>query len=104
MSPRYLGCKLVIAKSFARLHITNLKKQGILACTFADPALHDAIQAGDRLSVSGLQTFSPGRPLQATLHHADGTSEPFQLEHSFTGEQIRWFRSGSALRAVVDHS
>jgi aconitate hydratase len=103
MSPRYLGCRLVIARSFARLHLTNLKKQGILPCTFADPAVYDRIQGSDRISVSGLQALAPGRPLQAALYHADGASEAFQLEHSLTEEQTRWFRAGSALRAASRH-
>ena len=97
MSPRYLGCKLVIAKNFARLHLTNLKKQGILPCTFADPSDYDKIRVDDRMSVHGLAELSPDRPLTATLHHADGTTERLMLQHSLTEEQIRWFRAGAAL-------
>jgi len=100
MSPRYLGCKLVIAKSFARLHLTNLKKQGILPCTFADPADYDAIRVDDRISVRALAQMAPGKPLAATLHHADGTTIPLTLHHSMTEEQIRWFRAGAALNLL----
>lgn len=101
MSPRYLGCRLVLAKSFARLHLTNLKKQGVLACTFADPSDYDRIDAKDRLSVQGLKGLAPGRPLAATLHHPDGTTASLQLAHSFTEEQIRWFRAGAALNLLA---
>src|SRR6185295_4989843 len=100
MSPRYLGCRLVIAKSFARLHITNLKKQGILPCTFSDPADYAKIAAGDRISVAGLSQLAPDRPLSATLHHADGKTETVSLLHSMTGEQIRWFKAGAALNLL----
>ncbi len=97
MSPRYLGCRLVIAKSFARLHITNLKKQGILPCTFADPGDHDRVLADDRISTSGLTALAPGTPLAAILHHKDGRTERIALQHSMTPEQIRWFKAGAAL-------
>ena len=97
MSPRYLGCRLVIAKGFARLHITNLKKQGVLPCTFADPADYDEIQADDRISIHNISMLAPNAPLRATLHHADGRTDTFQLLHSMTEEQIRWFRAGAAL-------
>ena len=99
MSPRFLGCKLVIAKSFARLHLTNLKKQGILPCTFATPADYDQIQADDRISVRGLQALAPGQPIAATLHKADERTVSLTLHHSMTAEQIEWFRAGSALNA-----
>ena len=104
MSPRYLGCRLVVAKSFARLHLTNLKKQGVLPCTFATPGDYDKVASGDRFSVHQLNTLAPGKPLSATLHHADGRSEPMQLLHSMTDEQIRWFRAGAALNLLVDES
>ena len=97
MSPRYLGCRLVIAKSFARLHLTNLKKQGILPCTFADPADFGRVQADDRISVQGLSELAPGRALTAVLHHKDGSNASIALAHSMTPEQIRWFRAGAAL-------
>ena len=97
MSPRFLGCKLVIAESFARLHLTNLKKQGILPCTFVNPTDWEQIKVDDRISVTALSQLAPGRPLNATLHHADGRSEVLPLLHSMTDEQIRWFRAGAAL-------
>jgi aconitate hydratase len=100
MSPRYLGCRLVVAKSFARLHLTNLKKQGILPCTFTEPAAHARVQAGDRISVAGLARLAPGSLLQATLWHGDGGSEPLTLAHSMTDEQIRWFKAGAALNLI----
>jgi len=100
MSPRFLGCRLVVAKSFARLHITNLKKQGILPCTFAHPADYDNIGAPDRISVNGLTGLAPGTPLTATLHHQDGSTESLQLAHSMTEEQIRWFKAGAALNLL----
>ena len=100
MSPRYLGCRLVVVRSFARLHLTNLKKQGILPCTFARPADFEKVRSGDRISVSGLARLAPGGPLSAVLHHAEGASEPLPLLHSMTDEQIRWFRAGAALNLL----
>jgi aconitate hydratase len=100
MSPRYLGCKVVVAKSFARLHITNLKKQGILPCAFANPADYDKIKDDDRLSILGLQELAPDKPLTAILHHADGTTETLRFLHSLTEEQVRWFQAGSALNLL----
>ena len=103
MSPRYLGCALVIAKSFARLHITNLKKQGILPCTFATPTDFDTVKPGDRISVEGLARLRPGSTLAAMLHHADGSTERLALQHSMTDEQIRWFKAGAALNRLSSH-
>ena len=100
MSPRYLGGRLVVARSFARLHLTNLKKQGILPCTFVRAADFDHVAAGDRISVAGLSALAPGRPLAATLHHADGSTQPLELRHSMTEEQVRWFRAGAALNLL----
>jgi aconitate hydratase len=91
---------LVVARSFARLHLTNLKKQGILPCTFASSADFDKVQARDRISVAGLAALAPGRPLSGTLHHADGTTDPLPLAHALTAEQIRWFRAGAALNLL----
>ena len=101
MSPRYLGCRLVVAKGFARLHLTNLKKQGVLPCTFADPASYELVRAGDRISVAGLGELAPARPLAAALDHADGTTDAFPLTHSMTPEQIRWFKAGAALNLLA---
>jgi aconitate hydratase len=99
MSPRYLGCQVVLVKSFARIHETNLKKQGILPLTFADPADYDRVEQGDRLSVHGLYALAPGAPLTVSLKKADGRVDEFQAHHSMTLEQIAWFRAGSALNA-----
>ena len=102
MSPRHLGCRLVVARSFARLHLTNLKKQGILPCTFQRPSDYDAIGADERISVHSLKELAPGRPLAATIRHRDGTTTSIQLLHSMTEEQVRWFRAGSALNLLKD--
>ncbi|MCE5245929.1 aconitate hydratase, partial [bacterium] len=101
MSPRHLGCKAVIARSFARIHETNLKKQGILALVFSDPADYDAIGPKDRLSVVGLARFASGRPLTVRAHHPDGGGDEFPARHSYTEEEIGWFRAGSALNALA---
>jgi len=100
MSPRYLGCRAVIAKRFARLHETNLKKQGILPLTFANPADHEQIQAADRISLVGLKDLAPGKPVTMLVHHHNGSTDTLQLAHSLTAEQIRWFQAGSALNLV----
>lgn len=100
MSPRYLGCKAVIVRSFARIHETNLKKQGILPLTFANPADYDKIQERDRISLHGLNKIAPGSNVEATLEHADGTTENISLKHSMTQEQIEWFKAGSALNLI----
>lgn len=100
MSPRYLGAAAVVARSFARIHETNLKKQGLLPLTFADPADYDRVREGDTLSLRGLANLAPGRDVEATLRHADGTAENLRLRHSLTAEQIEWFRAGSALNLL----
>jgi aconitate hydratase len=100
MSPRYLGCAVVLVRSFARIHETNLKKQGILPLTFADPADYDRIDADDRLSVTGLAGLAPGRPLTVTLKKKDGRTVPIRANHTLTEEHIDWFKAGSALNAA----
>jgi len=100
MSPRFLGCTAVLVRSFARIHETNLKKQGVLAITFANPADYDKVQEGDRMSVAGLTTFAPGSQFTVTLHHADGREESFAARHTFSAEQIAWFKAGSALNKM----
>src|SRR5882762_1939563 len=97
MSPRWLGCKVVIVRSFARIHETNLKKQGILPLTFADPADYDTFEQGDRVSITGLYTLEPGKPVTVQIKKADGRVVTIQARHSMTREQIAWFRAGSAL-------
>ncbi|MGE5767968.1 MAG: aconitate hydratase, partial [Bacteroidota bacterium] len=86
--------------SFARIHETNLKKQGLLALTFSDPAGYERIRADDRVSLIDLQKLAPGKPVTCRLAHADGTVEELVLKHSFTAEQLAWFRAGSALNVM----
>lgn len=100
MSPRFLGCKAVIVKSFARIHETNLKKQGILPLTFANADDYDKIQEHDKISLTGLSQLKPGKPVEATLEHKDGTKETISLKHTLTDEQIEWFKAGSALNLI----
>lgn len=100
MSPRFLNVRVVIAKSFARIHETNLKKQGILALTFADPKDYEKIEQQDRISVTGLRELAPGKPVTVTVHKADGQTFTIQANHSMTGQQIEWFKAGSALNAL----
>lgn len=100
MEPRYLNVKAVIVKSFARIHETNLKKQGILTLTYADKADYDKIREDDRISITGLASFAPGKTLKVTLHHSDGTVESFDAKHSYNDAQIEWFRAGSALNLI----
>ena len=97
LSPRLLGGAAVIARSFARIHESNLKKQGLLALTFQDPADYDKIRADDRLSLVGLQEMAPGQPVECRIKHADGTAETLRLNHTFSSSQLEWFRKGSAL-------
>jgi aconitate hydratase len=100
MSPRFLNVKVVLAKSFARIHETNLKKQGILALTFSDPKDYEKIEQYDRISVTGLGALAPGKPVQVTIHKPDGRSLTIQANHSMTEQQIAWFKAGSALNAL----
>jgi len=100
MSPRFLNVKVVLTKSFARIHETNLKKQGILALTFADPKDYEKIEQQDRISVTGLSSLAPGKPVQVTIHKTDGTALTIQANHSITEQQIAWFKAGSALNAL----
>lgn len=97
MEPRFLNVRAVLAKSFARIHETNLKKQGMLALTFVRPEDYDRIREDDRLSIKGLTAFAPGRPLTVVLKHADGTAEEFPVNHTCNEIQTEWFRAGSAL-------
>ncbi len=101
MEPRWLGGRAIIVKSFARIHETNLKKQGLLPLTFANPADYDAIREDDRLSIVGLTTFAPGAPLTLLVRHSDGTTATVPLYHSFNEHQIEWFKAGSALNLIA---
>lgn len=100
MSPRFLGCTAVITKSFARIHETNLKKQGVLAATFANPADYNLIQEKDLLSIRGLQGIAPGKNLVLEAKHADGTVSNIEIKHTYNAEQIKWFKAGSALNLI----
>ena len=100
LSPRLLGGAAVIARSFARIHETNLKKQGLLALTFDDPADYDKVQETDRVSLVGLNELAAGKPVTCHLHHSDGTKETLKLNHSFGPTQIDWFKAGSALNLM----
>ena len=99
MEPRFLNVRTILAKSFARIHETNLKKQGMLALTFIDKADYDKIQEHDLLSVVGLKDFAAERNLTVVLHHEDGSQESFEVQHTYNEQQIGWFRAGSALNA-----
>jgi len=103
MSPRWLGAAAVIVRSFARIHESNLKKQGVLPLTFADPADYDRVLETDRLSVIGLAGLAPGRMLSVVLHHAAGGDETVDVRHSLNAEQVAWFRAGSALNVLRAH-
>lgn len=100
MQPRYLGIKAILVKSFARIHETNLKKQGMLALTFIDKNDYDKILEDDTIDIVGLKEFAPNKPLTVVLHHTDGTSESFEVAHSYNAQQIEWFKAGSALNLI----
>ncbi len=100
MEPRHLGCAAVITRSFARIHETNLKKQGVLPLTFEDGADYEKVQEGDTVSIQGLDGLAPGRPLKVTLEHPDGTRDTFNVDHSLNEDQVRWFQAGSALNVI----
>lgn len=97
MEPRYLNVRVVLAKSFARIHETNLKKQGMLALTFVSAADYDKVQEDDRISVTGFAHFAPGSRFTVTLKHKDGSTESFEAQHTYNDLQIKWFKAGSAL-------
>lgn len=101
MEPRYLNVSVVLAKDLVRIHESNLKKQGILALTFVNPADYDKIREKDRVSVLGLKDLAPGRHVTIELTHEDGSKEHFEAQHSHNERQLSWFRAGSALNAVT---
>jgi len=100
MQPRFLGVKAVIVKSFARIHETNLKKQGMLGLTFADAADYDKIRQDDLINIEGFDTMTPGKPLTLVLHHADGSRDTFDVNHTYNQQQIEWVQAGSALNKI----
>ena len=100
MTPRHLGCAAVITKSFARIHETNLKKQGILALTFSNPDDYDKIQEDDKVSLVGLNNLEPQKPVTCIITHKDGAKDELLLNHSYNKSQIEWFKAGSALNVL----
>ena len=101
MEPRWLGGRAIIVKSFARIHETNLKKQGMLPLTFANASDYDKIQEDDKLSIIGLIDFAPNKPLKLIIKHKDGSEETIQVNHTFNESQIAWFKAGSALNLIA---
>ncbi|MCB9048461.1 MAG: aconitate hydratase [Lewinellaceae bacterium] len=100
MEPRHLGVKAVIVKSFARIHETNLKKQGMLGLTFVNPADYEKIRQDDKIDLLGFDTMAPGKNLKVALHHSDGTTDEFEVAHTYNQAQIDWVRAGSALNKI----
>lgn len=100
MEPRHLGVRAVLVKSFARIHETNLKKQGMLALTFNDKADYDKIKEDDIIDITGLTSFAPNTPLTLVLNHVDGTSESIKVNHTYNAQQIEWFKAGGALNII----
>ncbi len=100
MEPRFLGVKAVLVRSFARIHETNLKKQGLLALTFADKADYDKIQEDDTFDIVGLSEFAPGKQVRVVVHHTDGTTDEVMTNHTYNANQIEWFKAGSALNLI----
>jgi aconitate hydratase len=103
MEPRHLGAQVVLTRSFARIHETNLKKQGMLALTFANPSDYSKIQENDSIDVIGLESFQPEKQLQLVLHHADGSSEEIGAKHTYNEAQIEWFKAGSCLNFIKNN-
>jgi aconitate hydratase len=100
MEPRHLGVRAVLVKSFARIHETNLKKQGMLGLTFANKADYEKIQENDTIDILGLTSFAPGTPLTVVLNHADGSSDEIKANHTYNAQQIEWFKAGGALNII----
>jgi len=102
MEPRHLGVKVILVKSFARIHETNLKKQGMLGLTFANENDYDKVQEDDTIDIIDLEEFAPDKPVTLVLHHADGRKDEIKAEHSYNEGQIKWFRAGSALNLIKE--
>jgi aconitate hydratase len=100
MEPRHLGVRVILVKSFARIHETNLKKQGMLGITFADTNDYEKIREDDKIDVLGLTEFAPDKQLTVVLHHQDGTTEQFAVNHTYNAQQIEWFKAGGALNII----
>merc|ERR1712233_14466 len=102
LEPRFLGGRAIIVKSFARIHETNLKKQGMLPLTFNNKADYELVRPDDKVSIVGLESFQPGKQLQCVLSHSDGSSDTILLDHTFNEQQIDWFKAGSALNRMKE--
>jgi aconitate hydratase len=100
MEPRHLGVRAVLVKSFARIHETNLKKQGMLALTFADKEDYNKIQEDDKIDINGLTSFAPGKSLELVFTHKDGSSDTILVNHTYNEQQIEWFKAGGALNII----
>ncbi len=100
MEPRHLGVRAIIVRSFARIHETNLKKQGMLALTFANKEDYDKIEEDDTFDIVGLTSFAPGKQLTLVVHHKDGRREEIKLNHTYNQQQIEWFKAGGALNVI----
>ena len=100
MEPRHLGVRIILVKSFARIHETNLKKQGMLGLTFADPADYDKVQEDDTIETVDLDQFAPNKPVTLRFKHADGTEDLIKTNHTYNENQIEWFKAGSALNLI----
>jgi aconitate hydratase len=100
MEPRHLGVRAILVRSFARIHETNLKKQGMLALTFVNKADYDKVLEDDTIDILGLNIFTPGEPLTVVLNHPDGTTDQFEVNHTYNEQQIEWFRAGGALNVI----
>src|SRR5690606_33588297 len=102
--PRHLGVKAVLVKSFARIHETNLKKQGMLGLTFSDKADYDKIQEDDTVNFLDLDQFAPGKPLTLEFVHTDGSKDIVVTNHTYNEQQIGWFKAGSALNLIAEEA
>ena len=100
MEPRHLGVRAIVVRSFARIHETNLKKQGMLALTFANKEDYDKVQEDDSIDIVGLTSFAPGKPLTMVLNHKDGSKDQVTLNHTYNEPQIEWFKAGGALNVI----
>ena len=100
MEPRFMGGRAIIVRSFARIHEANLKKQGVLALTLADPADYEKFRADDTVDVTGLAELAPGKPVMVVVRHADGSRDEIRVTHTMSEEHIEWFRAGSALNVL----
>ncbi|MEO8584518.1 MAG: aconitate hydratase, partial [Flavitalea sp.] len=100
MEPRHLGVRAIIVRSFARIHETNLKKQGMLALTFVNKEDYDKVLEDDVIDIAGLALFAPGKQLTLVLHHLDGSKDEVKLNHTYNKQQIEWFRAGGALNVI----